>query len=232
MIRLSKSSLEKFRSCPKCFWLEKNQGLKQPDGIRAGVPMGIDRVLKGHYDSYRVTRSVPPELKGQIPGGLYPGDRISMGDLRNWRKGLTVVFDGFELSTAMDDLLFNPATGIYNVIDAKSKAKLTDEKDTKKYYQTQADAYDWALNENGYKTDGDCFFAYYSPVSVDPGLVGPLVPFRWNCQVIKIVAEHDSIKSLLVSAGKCLESSLPEPSKDCGYCQFVADRTAMEPAAA
>jgi hypothetical protein len=187
--------------------------------------MGIDRVLKGHYDANRKAGTVPAELFGQIPGGLYPGDRISLADLRNWRKGLTVTVDGYELSTAMDDLLFNSASGLYNVIDAKSKAKLTDVADTEKYYQTQADAYDLALNANGYKTDGACYFAYYSPVRVGASAPSDEVDFRWNCQVITILADHANIKALLIAAGKCLEGSLPRPSEDCEYCLFHVGRT-------
>ena len=233
MTRLSKSALEKFRACPRCFYLEKRHALKQPDGIRAGVPMGIDRVLKGHYDAHRAAKTVPPELAGQIPGGLYPGDRIGMADLRNWRKGLTAVVEGVELSTAMDDLLFNPLTGLYNVIDAKSKAKLTDADDTRKYYQTQASAYDLALNVNGYNTDGFCYFAYYSPVSVYVSNPSSAVPFAWNCQVIPILANHDEIKNLLISAAACLEGPMPEPrlkvgkAEGCPVCQYVHDRNAL-----
>lgn len=236
-LRLSKSSIEKFRSCPRCFWLKQKQGLDQPDGIRAGVPMGIDRVLKGHYDDHRAAGTVPPELQGKIPGGLYDGKRISMADLRNWRKGLVAVVDGTDLSTAMDDLLFNPATGLYNVYDAKSKAKLTDEADTRKYYEVQADAYDLALSENGYKTDGVAYFGYYSPVRVGHSAPSDEVDFRWNCQVIAIKADHERIKALVRAAAACLEGPLPEPNltrsrgkkgadkiEGCAVCAYLLER--------
>ena len=241
-IRLSKSQLDKFVACPRCFWMEKHHRIKQPEGIRAGVPMGIDRVLKGHYDAHRAAKKVPNELVGKIPSGLYPGDRIHMEDLRNWRKGLVAVVDGVELSTAMDDLLFDPATGIYNVYDAKSKAKLTNEEDTARYYQTQADAYDLAHNENSYKTDGRCFFGYYSPVDIAGNLIGEdtpdgrMVAFNWHCQVITIRANHDRIKTLIRAAAACIEGPLPEPNvnivigkrggtkvEGCAVCAYVLD---------
>ena len=227
--RLSKSALENFRRCARCFWLEKTQDIKQPQGIRAGVPMGIDRVLRGHYDAHRAASTVPPELAGHIPGGLYPEDRISMKDLRNWRKGLAVVVEGFELSTALDDLLYSPATGLYNMIDYKSKAKLTDEEDTRKYYQTQADAYDLALNANGYKTDGRAFFAYYSPARVGSSAPSNEVDFRWNAQIVVITADHARVKAMLVRAGRCLEArTAPEPSPTCEQCNYVAARKAYD----
>lgn len=227
--RLSKSALEKFRACPKCFYLEKNASLKQPQGIRAGVPMGIDRVLKGHYDAHRELKTVPPELVGKIPGGLYDGHRVSMKDLRNWRAGLTVVEDGSELSTALDDLLFDAATGLYNMIDYKSKAKLTDVADTQKYYQVQADCYDLALNANKYPTDGRCFFAYYAPITVGQTIAtqtneGCLFPFTWHCQVIEIKANHANAKDLLKRAAACLAGKEPAAGVDCEYCNFVEAR--------
>lgn len=238
-LRLSKSSIDKFRSCPRCFWVEKKHGLKQPDGIRAGVPMGIDRVLKGHYDSNRQAKTIPPELSGKIPGGLYPGDRIGMADLRNWRHGLTAIVDGVELSTAMDDLLFNPATGLYNVFDAKSKARLTDEADTKKYYEVQGDSYNLALKANGYPTDDWAYFAYYSPLRVGSSAPSDEVDFRWNCQVIRIEASDERIKALVRAAAACLDSAIPEPNvrtvkgkkgdkvEGCPVCVYLMEHAAL-----
>lgn len=237
-IRLSKSTLEEFNRCARCWWLSKKQGIKAPDGIRAGVPMGIDRVLKGHYDSHRASGHVPPELVGHIPFGLYNGSRISMGDLRNWRKGLAVMVGPYELSTALDDLLYDPKNDLYNMIDYKSKAKETNEEDTKKYYQTQADAYDLALNANGYTTDGWAYFAYYSPVNVVPVFVNQdmeghnIVPFAWNCQVIKIKADHVRIMDLVTRAGKCLEDSMPAKNAECEMCEYLDARTNFHLAAA
>lgn len=232
-IRLSKSTLEEFNRCARCWWLAKNHKIKAPDGIRAGVPMGIDRVLKGHYDAHRAAGTVPAELVGKIPGGLYGGKRVSMSDLRNWRKGLAVSVGTYELSTALDDMLFDPKTGLYNMIDYKSKAKLTNVEDTQKYYQTQADAYDLALNVNGYQTDGRAFFAYYAPISVDRDVTGDdtndgrYVPFNWHAQVIVITADHARIKDLVTRAGKCLEGPLPAASMDCDMCVYVKDRKAF-----
>lgn len=236
-IRLSKSTLEEFNRCALCWWLAKKQDIKSPDGIRAGVPIGIDRVLKGHYDAHRAAGTVPAELVGKIPGGLYDGKRVSMSDLRNWRKGLAVEVGAFELSTALDDLLYDPKTGLYNMIDYKSKAKLTNEADTVKYYQTQADAYDLALNVNKYPTDGFAYFAYYAPIEVEAGAgsdteEGRHVPFRWHAQVIKIKADHGRIKNLVTRAGECLQGAMPKKSAACAMCEYLDARANFQVAAA
>lgn len=239
--RLSKSALEKFRSCPKCFWIDKNMGLKQPEGIRSGLPMGMDRVLKEHYDRHREVGNMPSELVGQVPIGLnlYSGNRISMKDLRNWRKGLNVIVDAVELSTALDDLLFDKDLGVYVMIDYKTKAKATDEAATQQYYGVQADCYDLALVSNGYPTPGLAYFAYYYPVTVGSGTTPAsfesghsALSMAWACQVIKIRANHDRAKDLLLRAAKCLSGPMPDPGPDCEYCSFVTERNGLVKVAA
>lgn len=224
-IRLSKSALEKFRSCPRCFYLDKVKGIKQPEGIRSGLPMGMDRILKAHYDMHRAKGSVPPELDGLVDWKLYGESRISMKDLRNWRKGLAVIIDGVKLSTALDDMLERDGIPkVFAMIDYKTKAKSTDEIDTQKYYGTQADCYDLALNANDYPTTGMAYFAYYYPELVsggEPRGDGHNVVFMgWRCQVIRIKADHERAKVLVLAAAKCLESAEPDPSKDCDYCHW------------
>lgn len=196
--------------------------------------MAIDRTLKNHYDKHRAAGTIPPELEGKIPGGLYDGRKISMADLRNWRKGLAVMVNQFELSTALDDLLFDSKTGLYNMIDYKSKAKLTDEEDTIKYYQTQADCYDLALNANGYPTDGWAYFAYYAPIEVEIGGLtdtpdGRNFPYKWHCQVIRIKANHDRAKALTSRGGECLAGNeAPGSSPDCEQCAYLEERNAFD----
>ena len=246
-IRLSKSALDNFVRCPRCFHLEKVEGIKQPGGIRSGLPMAMDRVLKAHHDEHRSAGTVPLEWAAALPGWkLYDGKRISMADLRNWRKGLAVDIEGVTLSTALDEMLFNQTLGLWSMADYKTKAKATDKEDTQKYYGTQASAYDLALNINGYKTDGSARFLYYFPEDVDtsedgsipsPDENGSSLTMGWRCQVITIKADHDRIKKLVLSAAACLSGPLPEPNykitvgkkggqtiDGCEMCAYIFER--------
>lgn len=226
-VRLSKSALEKFKTCPLCFWHEKRNGLKQPEGIHAGVPKGIERVVTEHYEQHRIAKMCPPELAGSIQGLLYVGDRISLRDLRNWRKGLTAIVDGVELSTALDDLLFDPDTKLYSMIDVKTKAKLpTTVEDTKKYYGLQVDCYDLALNANDYRTTGLGFFAYYAPKKVTI-CGGAVAGMDWDCQVVKLQADQANAKKLLLAAAACLDSAIPDPGAECEVCNYLVKREAL-----
>ena len=130
-LRLSKSQLDKFCACPRCFWMKHRGKLDQPDMISSKVWKGIERVTQEHYEQYRILKKIPPNLEGQAPSGAIPyqADRISMKDLRYWGKGLRFKVDGVEVSTALDDMLqstISQTVKLYNVIDYKSKSKATD----------------------------------------------------------------------------------------------------------
>ncbi|MCX6774543.1 MAG: hypothetical protein NTY99_00435 [DPANN group archaeon] len=51
-IKLSPSSLNLFKDCPRCFWLDKIKGISRPEGIFPSLPSGIDKVLKEHFDKH------------------------------------------------------------------------------------------------------------------------------------------------------------------------------------
>ncbi len=64
-IKLSPSSLNLFRECAHCFWLDRHG--KAPS---AGMPMALhtmlDAIEKAYYDKHR-SAGLPPMLKGKIP---------------------------------------------------------------------------------------------------------------------------------------------------------------------
>jgi len=226
-IRLSKSQLDKFQDCPRCFWLAQRHKLKQPEQISSKVWKGIERITIAHYEAHRLAKTTPPNLIGQVPSGCIPyqADRIDMQSLRYWGKGLRFQMDGIEVSTALDDMLQRTmgADGVrlYNVIDYKSKSKETDAKATADLYANQADVFDLAANVNNYPTDGVVYFDYWSPISVEAaeradtvGADGPSIGStlqRWASQVIALQADHERCKKLVLAAAACIEGPMPDP---------------------
>ena len=71
-IRLSKSQLDKFVSCPRCFWMKHRQKLSEPDMISSKVWKGVERVTVAHYEAHRRAKTTPENLISQVPAGNYP----------------------------------------------------------------------------------------------------------------------------------------------------------------
>lgn len=235
-IRLSKSQLDKFCACARCFWLRQRHKLDQPDMISSKVWKGIERITTAHYEAHRRDKSTPTNLLGMVPVGAIPyqADRIDMKALRYWGKGLRFQVDGIEITTALDDMLQYEKDGkrLYAVIDYKSKSKATDEEATAGLYQNQADVFDLACNVNDYPTEGLVYFDYWYPIGVgsssepipDAEVKHGLTYQQWGSQVIALKADHARVKALVLKAAACLESDMPEPAEDCPVCTYVNER--------
>lgn len=53
MVKLSRSRLELFLECPRCFWLLMNKNVKRPPGFPYTINNAIDALLKKEFDEHR-----------------------------------------------------------------------------------------------------------------------------------------------------------------------------------
>ena len=60
--KLSPSSLNLMKECPRCFWLHQHKVWSRPSGIFPSLPNGMDKILKVHFDKFRDKGKLPPEL--------------------------------------------------------------------------------------------------------------------------------------------------------------------------
>lgn len=102
---LSRSKVELFLHCPRCFWLDVKAGVKQPPGFPFNLNSAVDHLLKNEFDRYRGGTTVPPRLAREglsfIPAA-HP-------ELQQWRHNFTGVRvehgpTGLTLFGAIDDL--------------------------------------------------------------------------------------------------------------------------------
>ena len=67
---LSHTGLETFERCPRCFWLQYNKKIYQPEGIVSRLANRFDSVLKNYFNVYRPIGELPPIVKGKLDGKL------------------------------------------------------------------------------------------------------------------------------------------------------------------
>lgn len=215
-IKLSPSTLNIFIDCPRCFWLDKVQGVKRPRGIFPSLPSGMDRVIKTHFDRFRAKGTLPSELSGSDFKGIRLfDDQALLEKWRNWRTGLGYQEkDGSVLSGALDDLLVRD--GRYLPFDYKTKGSVTTEEDAVKYYQNQLDCYALLLEENKMPTAGFGFLLYYSPKSV-----GENGAVQFELQPIKIQTDPERARMVFRKAVTLLNGALPAVNGKCEYCAWL-----------
>jgi PD-(D/E)XK nuclease superfamily len=220
MIGLSKSALEVFQSCPKCFWMDKMSKVGRPRGPMPSVVNAIDAQMKALVEGCVSAGTPVPYLAGcdQLP---YP-DRQKVGTFRSWRTFQAMVEAGDRTIKAwgeLDDLLVE-GDGSVSPWDYKSKGTAPTQEYCEKYNQNQGDMYHLLLEGQGLKCSGRAMFTYIWPEFVSRG---GLIQFQY----MNIVMETDPAraKKILNAAAECLEGPCPKEGElSCNYCNFIIKR--------
>ncbi|MDI6917571.1 MAG: PD-(D/E)XK nuclease family protein [Thermoplasmatales archaeon] len=210
----SPSSLSLLKECPRCFWLHFNKGIKRPEGIFPSLPGGMDKILKAHFDSFRDSDELPPELKGM-------DDEVTLFDdaelLKVWRnnfKGIQWTDEkGNFFRGAVDNILQKGKKLI--VLDYKTRGYPLKE-DTAKHYQDQLDIYNLLLRKNGYETEDYAYLLFYHPDRVNED-----GDFVFHTDLIRMDISVKNAERIFKEAVKVLEGDMPEAPDNCQFCRWV-----------
>ena len=62
--RLSRTKLENFLRCARCFYLDRRLGVSQPPGFPFNLNSAVDELLKREFDDYRTKQEPHPFMQG------------------------------------------------------------------------------------------------------------------------------------------------------------------------
>lgn len=213
---LSRWQLDLFSKCPRCFWLLKRHGVKQPEGYPLALNIAMDHVLKAEFDVHRAAGTPHPLMTAHsIPAKLFR-DVKKLQEWRNNFQGLrwTDPATGYTLFGAVDDILEFP-DGSLAVLDYKSSGA----KEATLYpdYQLQMDVYTFLLQQLGYKTAPRAFFAFFLAIK-DGGFNGRL-PFRGT--ILEVSPQPERIPALFAQAVALAQSDrMPPIGSACDVCRW------------
>lgn len=219
MIGLSKSTLEVFQDCPRCFWMAKVAKVDRPRGPMPSIVNAIDAQMKALVEDRARTKEPVPYLNGHKESP-FP-DRAFVKKCRSWRTFQAVINTETRSVQAwgeLDDLLVDE-TGIVSPWDFKSKGDAPDQAYCEKYNTLQGDMYHLLLEANGLKCSGFARFTYIWPVYQ----TGDIVFLSKN---IDMKTDPNRAIKVLDAAAMCLEGACPPLSPSCIYCTFVRAREA------
>jgi len=210
--KLSPSSLNLMKECPRCFWLDKHNVWKRPAGIFPSLPSGMDKILKEHFNRFMAKGQLPPELcnNGHCENmKLFDNHEL----LAIWRSNFKgIVYedkDGNILKGAVDNILMKDKKLV--VLDYKTRGYELKE-DTAEHYQDQLDIYNFLLRKTGYDTEDYAFLLFYVPREVlEDGKV------VFNTELVKMNVDIKNAESIFKKAVKLLNGDCP--SKTCEWCE-------------
>lgn len=162
--RLSRSKIDLFTNCPKCFYLDNKLGVARPAGFPFNLNSAVDALLKKEFDIHRADKTAHPLMENYGIEAV-PFDHPKMDTWREVFEGVEYKHEstGFTVSGAVDDVWVDK-TGKLFVVDYKSTSKdssiETLDQDWHIGYKRQMEVYQWLLRKNGFEVSDTGYFVY------------------------------------------------------------------------
>ncbi len=220
--KLSRSKIDLFQQCPRCFYLDNKLGVKRPPGYPFNINSAVDNLLKNEFDAHRAEGTQHP-LQEKYGLSVKPAQNENI-DL--WRAN----FDGVQylhpetgilVSGAIDDLWVDDE-GNHIVVDYKATAKsepvteLNDE--WHEGYKRQMEVYQWLLRRNGLKVSDTGYFVYCTGRPDERAFDGKV---EFDIHLILYIGSDDWVEDTLRKIKKTLESKkIPKADPECDYCLY------------
>ena len=227
---LSRSKMELFLECPKCFYLDRKLGVSRPPGFPFTLNNAVDKLLKLEFDIHRTGGTQHPLLeKYGVDARPVPHDK-----LEDWRQNFVGVRfhhkpTNLVIFGAIDDLWQN-SKNEYIVVDFKSTSKAEEiielNKDWHGGYKRQMEIYQWLLRRNGYKVSDVGYFVYCNGITDKKAFDAKL---EFDVTLISYEGSDDWIEGAIKNIHKCLKSkSIPKSHEDCKYCNYIRGVKSVE----
>ncbi len=226
--KVSRSGIELFVECPKCFYLDKRLGIARPQGPAFTINTAVDTLLKKEFDAHRAKGVAHPFMKA------YGIDAVPFAHemLDEWRenfKGIQYLHEptGLKVAGAVDDIWVNKK-GELIIADYKATAKkeeVTLDADWQMSYKRQMEVYQWLLRRLGFKVSSTGYFVYCNGRTDRAAFDGKV---EFDVKIIPYTGDDSWVEPILPEIKKCLEGKkVPKAPKDCEYCGYVAARAEL-----
>lgn len=230
--KLSRSKIDLFMECPRCFYIDNKLGTKRPPIPSFLINTAVDHQLKKEFDVHRSNNTAHPlQTEYGIDAKPAPHEKIN-----TWREN----FEGVQyfheptklmISGAIDDLWID-SKGEYIVVDYKATAKEAPVTELSgewhEGYKRQMEVYQWLLRRNGLKVSDTGYFVYctgkLNQESFDKKI-------EFDVHLISYTGKDDWVEPVLEKIKACLESStIPSSGKNCDHCAWYYTRSSYESA--
>lgn len=224
---VSRSGIDLFVNCPRCFYLEKRLGVGRPPGFPFSLNAAVDALLKKEFDIHRAEK-IPHPLMRQYGIDAIPYADKRMDEWRDSRKrGIKYFHEttNFIVRGGIDDVWVNPA-GELMVVDYKATSKKegpSTEHDLYDSYKRQVEVYQWLFRMNGFKVSKTAYFVYVNGRTDLEAFDGKL---EFDVKLISYTGDDSWIPDLLVRMRKTLAGDAIPPigtafgGGPCDFCTY------------
>ncbi len=227
---VSRSGIDLFTECPRCFYFDKRLGVGRPPGYPFSLNSAVDTLLKNEFDVHRAKGEPHPLMKTyKIDAVPYAHEKIE-----EWRdartRGIGYLHEPTNLFVrgGIDDVWVNPK-GELHVVDYKATAKTSEvslDAEWQMGYKRQVEVYQWLFRQNGFKVSPVAYFVYCNGNADAKAFDGKL---EFRVTVIPYEGNDAWIPKTLAALKKTLEADVPPaPGASCDYCAYYGARSELE----
>jgi hypothetical protein len=222
--RLSRSKIDLFIECPRCFYIDRRLGTGRPPGFPFNLNSAVDSLLKSEFDGHRKAGTPHPLMEAYGLDAV-PADHADIDTWRENFKGVQYLHEPTNLVIfgAIDDLWVG-RDGRFIVVDYKATARKTPvtrvDKAWQAGYRRQMEIYQWLLRRNGLDVSDTGYFVYCTG-RPDAAAFDARIDF--DVHLIPYVGDDGWVEQSIVDLHACLvASSIPSAASNCDYCRYVA----------
>lgn len=231
--KVSRSKIELFMQCPRCFWLDVRLKITRPSSPPFNINKTIDELYKKEFDRHRLAGTPHPIMTdNQIKAVPY-----QHADLDKWRYNFTGVKaqhkpTNLHVFGAIDDIWINDL-GELIVVDYKATSKAKEvsiDSDWQISYKRQMEVYQWLLRQNGFTVNDTGYFVYTN-ARMDLDGFGDQLQF--TTKLIPYTGNDAWVEPTLAKMKATMDSDDMPPIGDhimggpCEFCTYARSRTEL-----
>lgn len=222
--QISRSKIELYLNCPRCFYMECRLGLGRPSTPPYTLNSAVDSLLKNEFDLLRQNGEKHKLMQE------YGIDAIPFNhqDLPQWRGEVTAFVGALFHHTKtnliinglVDDIWINPQ-GELILVDYKSTSttkEITLDDEYKQSYKRQMEIYQWIFRQLGFTVSKTGYFIFANAQKNLPKFDGKL---EFSMSIVSHDGDDSWIENTLSDIKSCLDSDkIPNANQECDYCEY------------
>lgn len=219
--KLSRSKIDLFFECPRCFYADRRLGVGRPPGFPFNLNSAVDLLLKREFDRHRKDGTPHPLMD------TYGIDAVPFRhkNMDVWRENFVGVQhldkpSNFLVFGAVDDIWVNKNDELI-VVDYKATSKdgqVNLDAEWQNGYKRQMEVYQWLLRGNGFVVSSTGYFVYANGKRDKDAFDGVL---DFDISIIPYTGDDSWISKVLTDAKNCLLGDIPPYTATCDYCAYT-----------
>ena len=223
--KLSRSGIDSFIKCKRCFYLIKVGNIKDIGMPGFSLNSAHDELMKKELDIYRENGEAHPYMES-LKRNLIPFQHEDMENWRNNFKGVTYHHKKTDLiiTGSVDDVWIDTDTEELVIVEYKSTSTqseidLNDGTPWKEQYKRQIDIYQWLFKMNGFKVADDSVFLYSNGLKTSKKFKDVM---KFKTYVLEYKGSTDWVEEKIFEIKRVLEQeSIPNLNEECDTCSYV-----------